>query len=679
MAISASRQRGARAPFAKGAAWALVLSMPILLPAAARAQAAGLEALEGLLGEPVTDSVTGSPQRVSEAPADMEIVTADDIRRSGAHDIPGVLRHVAGVDVLQWDANQADVAIRGYNQSSSPRLLVLIDGRQVYENFYNHTDWRTLPVELDEIERIEIVKGPNSALYGFNAVNGVINIVTRDPLQTQTNAVSATGGTQSMRQGSAVISAKLGEAVGVRLAAGGGEDSDFQTQRSSLGPGPVSDSGHSEINLSSRIALPNKISLYLEGTHSTANYYAMIPSYTIAYVNPETSSIKARLSIDSNIGIVEASAYKNWLHMDVPTAGIDNHIDNNVTVAEIHDIAQLPGNNTVRASFEYRHNTADTIPLGGASVFYDIVSGAGMWDWKITPTVSLTNAIRLDHFSLGRSGLTPAGFGLANSAWNQRTTEVSYNSGLVWRFDEADVIRVMAARGVQIPSLYNLGAVQFPAPAGFSAGLPTTSLTVVDSYEVRWDRTIPGSAVHIQAAIFHNNSSPAVADSGGAIPSANIFNAPTSVGRSEATGLDLSLSGKFRTDWRWGLSYTPQIIADHFNAALPVAVSLLDYQHTLPTQVVNANLGWTHGPWEADGYARFESAFQGIVGNPIPGGPAQLAPIPAYASIDARIAYRLDQHFTVALSGQDLGQARQIQTSGPPVERRVLVTLSAAY
>jgi len=170
-----------------------------------------------------------------------------------------------------------------------------------------------------------------------------------------------------------------------------------------------------------------------------------------------------------------------------------------------------------------------------------------------------------------------------------------------------------------------------------------------------------------------------VADTGGSMTSAGIYSSPVTIGRSEATGLDLSLSGKFRTDWRWGVSYTPQIITDHFRADLPVSVSLLDSQHTLPAHVVKANLGWSRGPWEADGFMVFESRFQGIVGSPVLGGPGRLTPIPAYVSADARIAYRLNQRFTLAVSGQNLGQARQIQTSGPPVERRLLVTLSAAY
>src|SRR5476649_2033145 len=117
----------------------------------ARAQTIDYGSLEQLFGEPVTTSATGSPQKATEVPATMEIITADDIRRSGARDIPGVLKHVAGVDVLQWGTDNSDVGVRGYNQAYSPRLLVLVDGRQVYADFYGYTPWSTMPVELAAI------------------------------------------------------------------------------------------------------------------------------------------------------------------------------------------------------------------------------------------------------------------------------------------------------------------------------------------------------------------------------------------------------------------------------------------------------------------------------------------------------------------------------------------------
>jgi iron complex outermembrane receptor protein len=94
----------------------------------------------------------------------------DDIRRSGALSISDVLQFIPGVDVRHYGLADAEVGIRGYNEPYNSRLLVLVNGRQVYSDDYGHVNWASLPVQLSEIRQIEVIKGPNSALYGFNAV-----------------------------------------------------------------------------------------------------------------------------------------------------------------------------------------------------------------------------------------------------------------------------------------------------------------------------------------------------------------------------------------------------------------------------------------------------------------------------------------------------------------------------
>ena len=127
----------------------------------AHSQTIDYVALEELFQEPVTASATGQPQRESDVPANMIIVTADDIRRSGGRNVPDVLRHVAGVDVMEWTNADVDVGLRGYDKPYSARVLVLIDGRQVYADHYGFMPWNILTVELSAIRQIEIVKGPN--------------------------------------------------------------------------------------------------------------------------------------------------------------------------------------------------------------------------------------------------------------------------------------------------------------------------------------------------------------------------------------------------------------------------------------------------------------------------------------------------------------------------------------
>ncbi len=112
-----------------------------------------------------------------------------------------------------------------------------IDGRQVYADYYGFTPWSTLPVELSDIRQIEIVEGPNSALFGFNAVGGVINIVTYDPLYDDVNTASITGGTQNLVQGSGVATFRMGDTAGLRVSLGGRGNDDFSTPQNPLDVG----------------------------------------------------------------------------------------------------------------------------------------------------------------------------------------------------------------------------------------------------------------------------------------------------------------------------------------------------------------------------------------------------------------------------------------------------------
>lgn len=116
-----------------------------------------------------------------DAPNSTTIITAQDLRLSGVTD-PGVsLRRVAGVSLMQTDPGNPQLSIRGLNQRLSNRIVVLIDGRSVYLDFLGTTLWSFLPMNTEDIERIEVIRGPASALYGADAFSGIVNILTRNP------------------------------------------------------------------------------------------------------------------------------------------------------------------------------------------------------------------------------------------------------------------------------------------------------------------------------------------------------------------------------------------------------------------------------------------------------------------------------------------------------------------
>jgi len=188
---------------------------PIELPPA--------EGLEGELVEDLFDRevVTASNfgQDPVESPSAITVITAEDIRLSGATSIPEVLALAPGTDVMFLTAGQADVSIRGFNRRLSNKVLVLVDGRSVYLDIIGSVVWESLPVTLEEIDRIEIIRGPGSAIYGANAFGGVVNIITTIPGEASAqNSFNATYGTNATWGGSGTLNGREGN-LGYRASA----------------------------------------------------------------------------------------------------------------------------------------------------------------------------------------------------------------------------------------------------------------------------------------------------------------------------------------------------------------------------------------------------------------------------------------------------------------------------
>src|SRR5690606_18274010 len=151
-------------------------------------------------------SASKRDERIANAPAAVYAVTSADIERSGVTTIPDVLRMVPGVEVARADSNTWAITIRGFNSILANKLLVMIDGRTVYNPIFAGAFWETHDLLLEDIQRVEAIRGPGGSLWGANAVNGVINIITKHTRDTQGSLVSAIygneeKGTESARHG----------------------------------------------------------------------------------------------------------------------------------------------------------------------------------------------------------------------------------------------------------------------------------------------------------------------------------------------------------------------------------------------------------------------------------------------------------------------------------------------
>jgi iron complex outermembrane recepter protein len=151
--------------------------------------------LEDLMNIQVT-SVSKKEQKLSRTGAAVFVITQEDIRRSGATNIPDLLRLAPGVDVARVDANRWAISIRGFSDQHANKVLVLIDGRSVYSPSFSGVFWDMEDVPLEDIERIEVIRGPGGTVWGANAVNGVINIITKNSKATQGGLISAGTGSE---------------------------------------------------------------------------------------------------------------------------------------------------------------------------------------------------------------------------------------------------------------------------------------------------------------------------------------------------------------------------------------------------------------------------------------------------------------------------------------------------
>ena len=143
------------------------------------------EELKWLQAEAFVFTATRHEQKVSETAAAVYVVSREDIRRSGAVTIPDILRMVPGLQVAQINSNMWAITSRGFNRRFSDKLLVLMDGRTIYNSTFSGVLWDTKDTLIEDIERIEVIRGPGAALWGANAVNGIINIITKKAEDTQ--------------------------------------------------------------------------------------------------------------------------------------------------------------------------------------------------------------------------------------------------------------------------------------------------------------------------------------------------------------------------------------------------------------------------------------------------------------------------------------------------------------
>lgn len=630
----------------------LVLIALTVLPVATAAQAQQFDygRYEALFGEPVTVSATGKPERVSDTPVIMDLITADDIARSGARDIPTLLSRLAGIDAIHSSSGTAETSIRGYLQPLGSRVMVLLNGRQVYFDGFGEDFWATLPVELEEIRQIEVIKGSQSALYGFNAVDGVINIVTFDPVDDKVNMVRARLGNYSRREAAASVTQSLGPGNGIRLTVADDHAHDFGIVRQTASNMNYSKNPNRKaVSIDSGFTLPEGGRIDVEASHTDVSM-RWIALYPFLDTRIKTDSIKTGYTVETSVGQINATAY--YTAIDMPWVQSQSFgafdITDRVAVAQVSDLFKWGADDSFRVGAEARRSEMAAGALSGRGTLSgDLTATSLMWEHGFSPAVSTVNAVRYDYFQLGRSGPVPSGDPFTNNDYDRAIGGVSVNSALITKVSDDDSLRLSFARGLKLPSLSDFGQVEkyVPAYGGFTYyGSPYLDISAVYDYQFGWERKLPSIDATMNADVFHEMTMKHVGGSYGLMNHVLRLTSAMATG-SVANGLELSLNHKAKAGWNWGGNYTYERLHEHFDWG---------YRNAQPTDKLNAHLGYAWNAWEGDLNATYVSPTKGLVITQGVRPKASIVTIKDYTILSPRIAWHANDSVTVEAVAENL-------------------------
>jgi len=339
-------------------------------------------------------------QPISQAPANVYVITDEDIRHSGATDLPTVLRRVPGMDVMQVSGADFNVSARGNNQSFANKMLVLVDGRSIYVDIQGVVWWKAIPVTLPEIKRIEVLKGPASSIYGFNAFDGIINIITKSPEEMKGTTLQFGGGELGTISSAAIHANKIGD-FSYRLSIGRDQNQQWRN-RDALA------FRSNKFNVHSEYALPSDAKLLVSGGFVDVNRFdgpigetvsvSTRPSLGYANVSYERGNFFLRGSWsaywDSTTNTINP-LLANFIRLtDRDGSSVMPFMSNTYNFEAQHAL-ELGASNRLTYGANYRHNSLSS---SGTDAF-GRENRLGLYlqdEWRATQSLTLVAGLRYD-------------------------------------------------------------------------------------------------------------------------------------------------------------------------------------------------------------------------------------------------------------------------------------------
>ena len=461
--------------------------------------------LEDLMDVKVT-SVSKKEQSLSDSAAAIFVITNEDLRRSGVTNIPDALRMVPGLSVARIDSNKWAVNSRGTASRFGDKLLVLIDGRSVYTPSFSGVYWEVQNVMLEDVERIEVIRGPGATLWGANAVNGVINIITRHAEETQGGLVSVGAGINEPAFASTRYGTSLGENTWGRIYAKGFKEDEFQTSQGE-DAGDDWDMHQAGFRWESNLNANDSVNLQGDIYQGDINQQLMIPSLTAPYlieVDDDTEVSGGNLvaswqSILSSTSEFTLQAYYDWTEreeafVDERRNSFDLYFQHRFSPGSRHDLVW---------GTRYHHTEDDFGKNSVLSIEPESV-GDDLYSAFLQDEISLVqNYLRL---TLG-----------AKFEHNDYTGyEVQPGLRLLWLPRPDHRLWTSVSRAVRTPSRVESDGVVLTKvipPSSASFGLPVVINTVgtseyaseeLTAYELGY-RFVPNQAFSIDITTFYND------------------------------------------------------------------------------------------------------------------------------------------------------------------------------
>ncbi len=228
-------------------------------------------------------SVAKKAKSLNDSPAAIFVITQDDIKRIGATSVPEALRLAPGLDVARIDSNKWAITARGFNGRFANKLLVLIDGRNAYTRAFSGVYWENQDVMLEDVERIEVIRGPGATMWGANAVNGVINIITKHSADTQGGLLVAGGGTEEQGFGAFRYGGKINADTTARAYVKGFKR-DENTLKIGGEAGDDWDKVQGGFRMDSQLTAQDSLTVQGDAYRSEINQNSTFPQFSAPYI-----------------------------------------------------------------------------------------------------------------------------------------------------------------------------------------------------------------------------------------------------------------------------------------------------------------------------------------------------------------------------------------------------------